>query len=221
MTATSCVLPRLTLRFAIYTAVGLSLGAAVIVLFVRSYALDQAAESVKRHSRVVAAATLAEQLRARDFTQPVNTKRRAQLDRIFRARVLTEGIVDAVFIAPDGHVTYATNPARIARRSQDASEVRRVFDSTALRTRLDTRESKSGTQKVMKVFVPARFDGGRARGVLVLSHDWGPFLKDARNTSIVIFVVLELVLLALYLSFFPPLRRVTRRLREHSALLEA
>jgi diguanylate cyclase (GGDEF)-like protein len=221
VTATSSALPRLTLRFAIYTAVGLSLGAALIVLFVRSYTLDQAAESVKRHSRVVAAATLAEQLRARDFTQPVNTKRRAQLDRIFRARVLTEGIVDAVFIAPDGNVTYATDSARIARRSQDASEVRRVFDSTALRTRVDTHEAKSGTQKVMKVFVPARFDGGRARGVLVLSHDWEPFLKDARNTAIVIFVVLELVLLALYLFFFPPLRRVTRRLGEHSDLLEA
>jgi diguanylate cyclase len=221
VTANSSSLPRLTLRFAIYTAVGLLLATAVIVLFVRNYTLDQAAESVKRHSRVVAGATLAEELRARDFTQPVNGKRRAQLDRIFRARVLTEGIVDAVFIAPDGHVTYATNPARIARRSQDASEVRRVFESTGLRTRLDTHESRRGTQKVMKAFVPARFDGGRARGVLVLSHDWEPFLKDVRTTAIVIFIVLELVLLALYFSFFPPLRRVTRRLREHSDLLEA
>jgi diguanylate cyclase len=221
VTTNSSPLPRLTLRFAIYTAVGLTFAAAVIVLFVRSYALDQSAESVKRHSRVVAGATLAEELRARDFTQPVNRKRRAQLDRVFRARVLTEGIVDAVFIAPDGHVTYATNPARIGRRSQDASEVRRVFDSTGLRTRLDTHESTSGTRKVMKVFVPARFDGGRARGVLVLSHDWEPFLKDARDTAVVIFVVLELVLLALCLAFFPPLQRVTRRLREHSNLLEA
>ena len=44
-------------------------------------------------------------------------------------------------------------------------------DLRALRTRLDSHQSKSGTQKVMKVFVPARFDGGRARGVLGVSPD--------------------------------------------------
>jgi diguanylate cyclase (GGDEF)-like protein len=218
---TSSDIPRLTFSFAIYTAVGLSFAAAVIVLFVRNGTLDQAEASVKGHSRVVARATLAEELRARDFTQPVDRKRRAQLDRIFRAPVLTEGIVDAVFIAPDGRVTYATNPARIGRRSRDAAEVRRAFGSNALRTRLDNHDSKSGTQKVMKVFVPARFDGGRARGVLVLTHDWEPVLRSARNTAIVIFVILELVLFVLYLAVLPVLLRVTRHLRDQVEQTEA
>jgi diguanylate cyclase (GGDEF)-like protein len=207
-------LPRLSFRFAIYTAVGLSLAAALIIVFVRSYTIDQAEASVKRHSRVVAHATLAEELRVGDFTNPVSVKRRAQLDRIFRGRVLTEGINDAVFLAPDGRVTYATNPARIGRRSQDAPEMRRVFGSTALHSRLDTDDSNGRTQKVMKVFVPARFDGGPARGVLVLSHDWEPILSSARKVYIAIAVILELVVLALCLSFFPVLRRVTKRLSD-------
>jgi diguanylate cyclase (GGDEF)-like protein len=207
-------LPRLSFRFAIYTAVGLSLAAALIVVFVRSYTMDQAEASVKRHSRVVAHATLAEELRVGDFTNPVSAKRRAELDRIFRGRVLTEGIEEAILLAPDGRVTYATNAERIGRRSQDAPEVRRVFGSTALHSRIDTRDSNGRTQKVMKVFVPARFDGGPARGVLVLSHDWEPFLSSARKVYVAIAVILELVVLALSLSFFPVLRRVTRRLRD-------
>lgn len=212
--ATRAPLPRLSLRFAIYTAVGLSFAAAIIVLLVRSYTMDQAEASVKRHSSVVARATLAEELRVRDFTKPVGAKRRAALDRIFRDRVLSDGIVEAVFLAPDGRVTYATNPSRIGRRSQDAPEVRRIFGSPGLQSRLDTRDRKGRTQKVMKVFVPARFDGGPARGVLVLSHDWEPVLKSARRTYLAIAGVLELVLLALYISFFPVLRRVTKRLRD-------
>jgi diguanylate cyclase (GGDEF)-like protein len=212
--ATRASLPRLSLRFAIYTAVGLSFAAAVIVFLVRSYTMDEAEASVKRHSRVVAGATLAEELRVRDFTEPVSTKRRAQLDRIFRDRVLSDGIVEAVFLSPDGRVTYATNASRIGRRSQDAPEVRGVFGSAGLESRLDTRSSNGRTQKVMKVFVPARFDGGPARGVLVLSHEWEPILKSARKTYIVIAGVLELVLLALYLAFFPALRRVTKHLRQ-------
>jgi diguanylate cyclase (GGDEF)-like protein len=207
-------LPRLSFRFAIYAAVGFSLAAALIVVFVRSYAMEQAEASVKRHSRVVARATLAEELRVADFTKPVSLKRRAQLDRIFRGRVLTEGITEAVLLAPDGRVTYATNAARIGRRSQDAPELRRVFGTTALHSRFDTYDSNGRTQKVMKVFVPARFDGGPARGVLLLSHDWEPFLKSARNVYVAIVVLLELVVLALCLSFFPMLRRVTKRLRD-------
>ena len=221
MTPGSSALPRLSLRLAIYTAVGLSLAAVVLVLFVRGYMLEQAQDSVKRHSRVVAAATLAGALRADDFTRQVDPKRLRQLDKLFSKRVLTEGIVDAVFLAPDGTVTYATNTKRIGRRSQDAPVIRNVFADSALESSVDALESNGETQKVMKVFVPARFDGGRARGVLVLSHDWEPFLESARTVAFVIFVVLELTIIALCLCFFPVVRRVTRRLREHNELLDA
>jgi diguanylate cyclase (GGDEF)-like protein len=214
-------LPRLSLRFAIYTTVGLSLAAAMIVFFVRSYAMDHAEASIERHSRVIARATLGDELRVRDFAKPVARKRRAELDRIFRERVLSDGIVDAFFLAPDGRITYATNAARIGRRSKDAPEVRRIFGSSGLRTQLDTRATNSGTQKVMKVFVPARFDGGRARGVLVLSHDWEPTLSSTRKAYAAIFGVLELVLLALFVAVLPVLRRMTKRLRGQLNEIEA
>jgi diguanylate cyclase (GGDEF)-like protein len=213
-------LPRLSLRFAFYTAVGLSLAAALIVVLVRGFVLDQAEAAVKRHSRVIAQATLAEELDARDFNKPVGAKRRATLDRIFHERVLSDGIVEAVFISPDGRITYATDSSRIGRRAQDAPQVRRVFDSSALHTQLDTRNSKGGTQTVRKAFVPARFDGGPARGVLVLSHEWEPFLSSARTAYIAIAAILELVLVALFLSFFPVLRRVKKRLRDQLRMID-
>jgi diguanylate cyclase (GGDEF)-like protein len=217
-------LPRLSLRFAIYTAVGFAFAAAMIVLFVRSYTMEQAEGSVQRHSRVVARATLAEELRVSDFSRPVNEKRRGELDRIFRGRVLSDGIVEAVLVAPNGIVTYAGDHALIGRRAQQAADVRRTLAGSVLRSRIAERERKGGAQKVMEVFLPVRFDRDGTAGVFVLSHDWEPILRSARKAYLPIAGVLELVLLALYASFFPVLRRVTRRLRrqldetEHQAL---
>jgi diguanylate cyclase (GGDEF)-like protein len=217
-------LPRLSLRFAIYTAVGFSFAAAVIVLFVRSYTMEQAEGSVKRHSRVVARATLAEELRFNDFSRPVDARRRGELDRIFRGRVLADGIVEAALVNRNGIVTYAADHALIGRPARQADELRRTFGSRTLHSRVAERARKNGSQKVMDVFIPVRFERGNQAGVFVLSHDWEPILKSARKAYLPIAGVLELVLLALYASFFPVLRRVTRRLRrqldetEHQAL---
>jgi diguanylate cyclase (GGDEF)-like protein len=217
-------LPRLSLRFAIYTAVGFSFAAAMIVLFVRSYTMEQAEGSVKRHSRVVARATLAEELRLDDFSRPVHARRRAELDRIFKGRVLSDGIVEAALVGRNGIVTYAADDALIGRPARQADELRRAYGSKALHSRIAERNRPNGSQKVMDVFIPVRFERGTQAGVFVLSHDWEPILKSARKAYLPIAGVLELVLLALYASFFPVLRRVTRRLRqqldetEHQAL---
>jgi diguanylate cyclase len=211
---------RISLRFAMYTALGLSLAALLIVGVVRSYAIEQAEASVKRHSGVVARSALAGALRAEDFTRTVGAERRAELDKIFRRRVLADGVVEAVFLAADGRITYATDVSRIGRRSQDASDVRRIFANDALHSRIETHSIDGGSQQVMKVFVPARFDGGRARGVLVLSHDWQPMLSSPRKVYIAVAVVLELVALALFALFFPVLRRVKKQLQDHARATE-
>jgi EAL domain-containing protein (putative c-di-GMP-specific phosphodiesterase class I) len=207
-------LPRLSLRFAIYTAVGLSFAAALIIVFVRSYTIDQAEASVKRHSRVVARATLAEELRAADFTMPVDQQRRAELDRIFRGRVLADGIVQARLIGRNGIVTYAVNHSLIGYPARDRADVQSALGGTSLHTRTGTRKSAGRSQNVMNVFIPVRFSDSRPAGVFVLSHNWEPALTSARKTFIPIIGVLELVLLALYASFVPVLRRVTNRLRQ-------
>ena len=217
-------LPRLSLRFAIYTAVGFSFAAAMIVIFVRSYTMEQAEGSVQRQSRIVARATLAEELRPTDFAKPPAPERRRQLDKIFRGRVLSDGIVAAMLVGRDGVVTYASDHALIGSKTHDAATMRRALGGTVLYSRVGTRDHGGRKQKVMNVFVPVRFDRGGTSGVFVLSHDWEPILASARKAYLPIAGVLELVLLALYISFFPVLRRVTKRLRrqldetEHQAL---
>jgi diguanylate cyclase (GGDEF)-like protein len=206
--------PRLSLRFAIYTALGLSFAAAMIVLFVRSYTMEQAEGSVRRHSRVVARATLAEELRVRDFAQPVDARRQAELDKIFRSRVLIDGVVEALLVRRDGIVTYALDRRLIGRRAQHADEIRRSFGSSNLTSHVaKNRRADGSEQKVMDVFVPVRFERVGPAGVFVLSHDWEPIVRSVRKAYLPIAGVLELVLIALYASFFPALRRITQRLR--------
>src|SRR3990170_31043 len=69
--------PRLILRFALYTALGLAVAGATILLFVRSYATSQAEGSVRYHARFLADVMLSDRLREGDFLAPAERKRRA------------------------------------------------------------------------------------------------------------------------------------------------
>ena len=68
---------------------------------------------------------------------------------------------------------------------------------------------------------------GSPGGTLTLSQDYAPVAAAAHRAYLPVVAVLELVLLGLYISLFPILRRVTRRLRrqmdviEHQALYDA
>jgi hypothetical protein len=58
--------PRLILRFAVYTAIGLAFAAGAILLFVRSYVTSQSENSVRYHARFVAEVALGDRLQASD-----------------------------------------------------------------------------------------------------------------------------------------------------------
>ncbi len=219
-------LPRLTLRFAVYTALGLAFATASIVLLVRSYATSQAEEGVRYHARFVAEVALGDRLDPSDFAGPLTGERRATLDRLFRTRVILDGAVQAMLYAPDGTITYATDHSLIGTRNQDGGVLREALGGTSVRSAVD--EVRTGrdqeSSKVLKVFVPVRFQRSAPVGAFVLYHDYGPIAQTARHAFLPIAGVLELVLFALYISLFPILRRVTDSLRrqlheiEHLAL---
>jgi diguanylate cyclase (GGDEF)-like protein len=219
-------LPRLTLRFAVYTALGLAFATASIVLLVRSHATSQAEEGVRYHARFVAEVALGDRLDPSDFVGPVTDKRRAALDRLFRSRVILDGAVQAMLYAPDGTVTYATDRSLIGTRNPDGSVLRRALRGTLVRSEIGElgAERAHEARKVLKVFVPVRFQRSAPVGAFVLYHDYAPIARTARRAFLPIAGVLELVLFSLYVSLFPILRRVTDRLRrqlneiEHLAL---
>src|SRR6185312_12443686 len=67
---------------------------------------------------------------------------------------------------------------------------------------------------ILKVFVPVPFIGSaEPAGVLALAQDYQPIAQAGRKGLLPVIGVLQLVLLTLYLSLFPLLRRVTARLR--------
>ena len=205
--AESIAPPRLVLRFAVYTAVGLALAAAGILLFVRQHGIAQAEDSVAFHARFVADSVLGDELRTNDFARPVREQRRAALDQLFRSEVLVGGTLGATLYGPEGRVTYSTDHALIGRASRRPA------------TSMETSVQEWAGTKALNVYVPVRVGQGEA-GTFALHQDYGPIAASARKAFIPVAGVLELALLGLYLSLFPLLRRVTRRLRGHLEEIE-
>jgi diguanylate cyclase (GGDEF)-like protein len=198
--------PRLVFRFALYTAIGLALAAAGILLFVRQHGIAQAEQSVTFHAGFVANSTLRDRLRPSDFARPLSRRRQRELDSLFRREVLVGGTLAVTLYAPGGRIAYSSD-RRSTGTAPRASDI-----STEV-------ESRAGA-KVLTVFVPVRQGAGRTPGVFALHQDYGPIASSARKAFLPVAGVLELALLGLYISFFPILRRVTRRLRGHLREIE-
>ena len=212
--------PRLVLRFALLTALGLSTAAAVILLFVRQHATDQAESAVTFHSRFVAQSILRDQLRPRDFSGPVSEARRTQLDRLFHREVLVGATERVRLIAPDGRVTYSSSPEIVGQRLPEGTPLEAAFaGQNASQVSSLSGGPEGETTRVLDVYVPITLErrSGPA-GAFSLSQDYAPIAKAARDAFLPVAGVFELVLLALYASLFPIMSRVTRRL--HRQMLE-
>ena len=202
--------PRLVLRFALSTAVLLSLGAFVILIFVRQHAIQQAESAAVFHSRFVVRSVLGDRLRPSDFAQRVSSGRAETLDAVAQADVLYGDTLALELYGPDGRITYDTNRQPIGTTPGDAPRVRAAMRSGDVTKSV---EMLNG-HKVLKVFVPVPFVGqDQPAGVLALAQDYGPIESAGRRGLLPVLGVLELVLMTLYVSLFPLLRRVTTRLR--------
>ena len=201
--------PRLVLRFALSTAVLLSLGAFVILIFVRQHAIQQAESAAVFHSRFVVRSVLGDRLRPSDFVQRVPSARAGALDALAKADVLYGDTLALELYSPDGRVTFDTN-RQLRATTPDAARVRATVRSGDVTKSVETLDG----HKVLKVFVPVPFVGqDQPAGVLALAQDYGPIESAGRHGLLPVIGVLQLVLMTLYLSLFPLLRRVTTRLR--------
>jgi signal transduction histidine kinase len=217
--------PRLVLRFALYAGVVLLAAGLAIAWVVNREVAGRAESTVENQARAVAEANLRSHLRPSDFTAPVSATRRATLDQVFRQSDLIPGVVGGRLIGRNGTITYAARHELIGTRmgqGEQLSEVlggavkRRVTHSTTWRGEKDL--------KVLRVLVPVRLTRSpKPIGALVLDQDYRVVdvsIGDARGP---LAAILALALLALYISLFPILHRVTRqlearnrRLREHA-----
>ena len=202
--------PRLVLRFAVSTAVLLSIGAFVILIFVRQHAISQAESAAVFHSRFVVRSVLGDRLRPGDFARPVGSDRTAALDSVVQSDILVGDSRALELYGRDGRVTYSTDRRQIGTIPADAAKARSTLADGDV---AKTVEVMSG-RKVLKVFVPVPFIGSdEPAGVLALAQDYQPITQAGRKGLLPVIGVLQLVLLTLYVSLFPLLRQVTARLR--------
>jgi hypothetical protein len=206
--------PRLVLRFAICTGIGLAVAAAAILLVFRHYNTVQAERAATSQARVLAATVLRGTLSRSDFRATVAGARRAELDRVFTADVLDEGVLLAKVLRADGTVTYSTDHRLIG--SKERLEHLREARAGAVRGDVTTLALR-GTEpkRVLRTYAPVAIPGGI--GVVVLFQDYAPIARAAEATFLPVAGIFEAVLVLLFLLLVPILIYEHRRAREFGA----
>jgi diguanylate cyclase (GGDEF)-like protein len=212
--------PRLVLRFAVVTAVGIAIAGAGILLFVRHHGTVQAEGAVAFHARFVADSILRDEVERADFEATVDGERRTQLDRLFRRQVLAGGALRARLLAPDGRVTYSNDHALIGTKAPDALKVREALRGTMVTDVAQIRTPDGSRARALVAYLPVRFGDNSPAGVFELSQDYAPIAESVTKVFIPIAAVLQAVLIALFVSLFPLLHGVTKTLRRQMRKIE-
>jgi signal transduction histidine kinase len=198
----------------------LACGFAIAWLVNREVA-DRAERTVERQSQAVAEQNLRTNLRAADFAAPVSAARRATLDRLFRQSILVPGVVGGRILNRRGTITYAASHELMGTSVRRRGDLNEVLAGSVSRevTRTTTWRGQKNL-KVLRVRVPVRLSKtGRPIGAIELEQDYRTVevsIGDARGR---LALILVLTLLALYVSLFPILHRVTRQLEARNRRL--
>jgi diguanylate cyclase (GGDEF)-like protein len=212
--------PRLVLRFALATCIGLALAAGAILLVVRHFNTVQAERAATAQARVLASAVLRGPLTESDFERPVGARRRAALDQLFESHILREGVLVAKLYATDGTVTYSTDHRLIGTRTQDLANIDEARTGTVRGdvASVSTGERGAEPRKALRVYAPVAVPGGT--GVVALFEDYEPIAKAAQAAFLPVAGIFELVLLLLFAALVPILRRVTKRIQRQMEEIE-
>ena len=213
--------PRLVLRFALFTGVSLAIASVAIFVMVRGFVTAQAQDAVEQNTRFVAEAVLSRELHPNDVEKRPSATRRRQLDRLFREQVMIDDVESAALYDRSGRLLFATAASGAARVPVRVNEaVRATLNGQRIRTAVEKARSGDGSSRtVMRQLVPISF-GERAAGVLVTTRDYAPIARSVRSTFVPIALVLEGLLLALFVSLFPVLRRASRQIDTHMEEIE-
>ena len=205
--------PRLVLRFALWTAVGLALAAAAILLVIRHYNTIQAERGATSQARVIAAAVLRGSLHPSDFKARVPRPRRETLDVFFERHILREGIVLVNLYSSAGTVTYSTDHNLIGRRLAQIGHLREAVGGTV---RGDVTSIRG--RKTLRTYAPVAVKGGT--GAVAIFHDYAPIADAAQATFIPVVGIFEGVLILLFIALVPILRRVSHRIHRQMEEIE-
>ena len=214
--------PRLVLRFALLTGVSLAIASVAIFVMVRGFVTSQARDAVEQNTRFVAQAVLSRELAPGDFERQLTPARRSALERLFRQQVMIDDVESAALYDTGGSLRFSTTEPAGAGTAplHAASAVRATLAGQKIRTAVEQTTARDGSSRtVLRQLVPIWF-GDRAAGVLVTQRDYAPIARSVTATFVPIALVLEGVLLVLFISLFPVLRRATRQIDSHMEEIE-
>jgi diguanylate cyclase (GGDEF)-like protein len=213
--------PRLVLRFALFTGVSLAIASVAIFVMVRGFVTAQARDAVEQNTRFVAEAVLSRELAPGDFEPGLAPARDTRLAQLFRQQVMIDDVESAALYDAQGRRTFVTTDVGRAEASPvEATAIRETLAGQRIRTDVEKIHARDGASRtVLRELVPIWF-GDRAAGVVVTERDYAPIARSVRATFVPIALVLEGLLLALFVSLFPVLRRATRQLDSHLEEIE-
>ncbi len=201
--------PRLVSRFAVLTAIGLAVGATLILAVVqRAYTIQGEQQAIAR-ARYAAETVLLSHLRPADLKGSLASGRRRQLDRVFAGSVLVDGPAAAAIYDRGAGLAYSIGAGRREFVQPGLTELVRQALTGKVIARVGSSELGSG--RALRTFLPLSF-AGHVRGVVVLEQDFGPIAAASRHAALVIAAVLEGVLVMLFVLLIPMLARATTRI---------
>jgi diguanylate cyclase (GGDEF)-like protein len=213
--------PRLTLRVLVSSAIALLVAGATMIAYTSRYALDRAEQNASDHTNFIARTIVRDRLRRADFERPVSGRRRAVLDRLFSAEVLVDSALRVKLYAPNGLTTYSNASDLIGTRPEEPTVANVFRDGRTATdvTHLNDEGGRGPNTKALETYAPVVLSGKRV-GVIEIYQDYGPVASAAAASFWPVAAVLGVVLFVLYLSLFPLLRRVTKRLRKQVEEIE-
>jgi diguanylate cyclase (GGDEF)-like protein len=209
--------PRLVLRFAVVTAVGLALAGALILGVIREIDQRQAVRAATDRAHFVAETFLRGAIRRTDVAGPVTGVRRDELDRLMRRYVLIDGALRVSVVGSGNRITYSTDHRLIGTTTRDRAEMADVRrGSIVSRVAGVPAQDRGDNVKALVASVPVALGQGTV-AVVTIEQDYAPIAAAARETLLPVAGVLELALVILFVLLLPALMRTSRRLRRYVA----
>jgi PAS domain S-box-containing protein len=211
--------PRLFLRFAILAGIVLALAGAAGTAVSRALATERAEEAVWTSARFAADDLARDDLARHAVDAPAGAELRAQLDELFARKALGPNVLAVALYDREGRVTYATAHSLIGTVPRDWPKVAAALAGDRVRGTADV-----AGRRVLESYVPVRWllsDTSFPNGVLRVTTDYAPVAAEIADDTRAQGLVLVLALALLYLSLFPILRGVTRRLARSEASYRA
>lgn len=209
--------PRLVLRFAVVTALGLALAGALILAVIRDIDQRHAVNAASERSHFVADTFLRGVIRPSDIAAPVRGRRRLHLDQLMHRYVLIDGALRVSLVGSGDRITYSTDHRLIGRPTGDRSKLADVRQGSIVSHVTDVPTlAAGGSVKALVSNIPIALRHGKV-AIVSIEQDYTPIAAAARESLLPVAGVLELALIILFVLLLPALARASRRLRTYVA----